>query len=103
MTETLVAYLTRQCAWSERTFGPGPRPAQVIAHIRKELVEIEASPSDVTEWMDVAMLAFDGAYRSGATPEQIAAAIAAKLAVNEARQWPDWRTHPQDQAMEHIR
>ena len=31
------------------------------------------------------------------------AAVRAKHAVNEGRDWPDWRTLSQDQAIEHIR
>lgn len=99
----LVEHLHRQRAFSERTFGPGARTAGVCDHIRKELREIEAAPADITEWVDVILLAFDGAWRSGATPEQIAAAIEAKQTKNEARQWPDWRTADPSKAIEHVR
>lgn len=98
----LVTHLHRQRDFSERTFGPGARTAGVIDHIRKELVEVEMAPDDVTEWVDVVLLALDGAWRSGHTPEQIAAAIAAKQAKNEARNWPDWRTADPDKAICHI-
>ncbi len=57
----LVAHLYRQREFSLRTFGPGPRTAGVIDHIRKELREIEADPLDLEEWIDVVLLAFDGA------------------------------------------
>lgn len=97
------AHLYRQREWSARTFGLGPRAAGVVDHIRKELGEIEADPTDLTEWIDVVILALDGAWRSGATPEQIIAALRAKHAKNEARQWPDWRTMPADKAIEHTR
>ena len=99
----LVAHLRRQRAWSDQTFGPGERTAGVIDHIRKELLEVEAAPTDTSEWIDVAILALDGAMRAGATPEQVAAALLAKQARNEARTWPDWRTMPKDQAIEHVR
>lgn len=99
----LVAHLRRQIAFSERTFGPGGRAAGVIAHIQKELKEIEVDPADVTEWADVALLALDGAWRAGRTPEVIAKALEAKLAQNEARNWPDWRSLPPDQPIEHVR
>ena len=49
------------------------------------------------------ILALDGAWRSGATPEQIDAAWQAKQAKNEARQWPDWRTSDPNKAIEHVR
>lgn len=99
----LVAHLRRQHEWSERTFGPGNRTAGVLDHIRKELVEIEENPLDLSEWIDVAILALDGAWRAGYSPEEIAGALLAKQARNEARTWPDWRTQSSDKAIEHDR
>ncbi len=99
----LVAHLRRQREFSAVTFGPGPRLKGVVAHIRKELHEIEAKPNDLDEWVDVVLLALDGAWRAGHGPEVIAAAIAAKQARNEARTWPDWRTASDDQPIEHDR
>src|SRR5690349_12235730 len=94
-----AAHLANQRAWSERTFGPGTRLLGVLDHIRKELCEIEAAPDDVEEWVDVIILAFDGAWRAGWEPQQIIDAIKAKQAKNEARTWPDWRTMSADQAI----
>lgn len=99
----LVAHLRRQKNFSERTFGPGARTGGVIDHIRKELAEIEAAPSDLKEWVDIILLALDGAWRAGHAPETICAAIAAKQEINENRKWPDWRTQPADTAIEHVR
>ena len=98
-----AAHLENQRAWSLKTFGPGSRLLGVLDHIRKELVEIEQDPTDVGEWVDVIILAFDGAWRAGWEPEDIIAAIKAKQEKNEARTWPDWRTMSQDQAIEHVR
>ena len=103
MTMDFIAHLHRQRAFSARTFGPGARTAGVLDHIRKELREIEAKPDDLSEWIDVVLLACDGAWRAGHTPEQIAEALAAKLAHNETREWPDWRTADPDRAIEHVR
>jgi hypothetical protein len=102
-TFDLIAHLHRQRAFSEKTFGPGARPFGVIDHIRKELKEIEANPTDIEEWIDVIILACDGAWRAGFEPEQIAEALAAKQTKNEGRTWPDWRTIPEDKAIEHDR
>lgn len=99
----LVAHLDRQRRWSEATFGPGDRAKGIVAHLRKELVEVEAAPGDLTEWIDVVILAFDGAWRSGAAPGQIIDALVAKQARNEARAWPDWRTADPDGPIEHVR
>lgn len=97
------AHLQRQREFSERTFGPGSRAQGVVAHIRKELNEIEADPGDLSEWIDVAILALDGAWRSGASPADIIAALVAKQTKNEARKWPDWRTASPDAPIEHDR
>jgi hypothetical protein len=53
--------------------------------------------------LGVMMLAIDGAWRTGAAPDQIIAALEAKQAKNEARAWPDWRTADPDKAIEHVR
>lgn len=97
-----VAHLEQQRAWSRATFGSGPRTLGVLEHIRKELAEIEAAPADVEEWVDVIILALDGAWRAGWEPQQIIDAIKAKQAKNEARTWPDWRTMSEDQPIEHV-
>lgn len=99
----LEKHLERQIEFSKKTFGPGPRTFGVIDHIRKELKEIEADPSDVEEWIDVVMLALDGAWRAGYTPKQIVEAIESKQTKNEGRNWPDWKTMPTDKAIEHKR
>jgi len=98
-----ISILAVQNKFSEKTFGPGNRTTGVVAHIRKELVEIEDKPQDLEEWIDVAILAFDGAWRSGATPEQIWDAYVAKLDKNMSREWPDWRTMDEDAPIEHVR
>ena len=103
MNFDLISHLERQRAFSRKTFGPGARTKGVVDHIRKELDEIEADPSDITEWVDVVILAFDGAWRAGWEPSDIVAAIVAKQNKNEARIWPDWRTADPEKAIEHVR
>jgi hypothetical protein len=103
MTFDLEAHLARQRRFSESTFGPGLRTAGVLDHIKRELVEIADKPTDLAEWIDVAILALDGAWRTGATPAQIITALEAKQTKNEARTWPDWRTADPDKAIEHDR
>lgn len=99
----LVAHIYRQREFSRRTFGPGNRAAGVIAHIRKELSEVEANPTDVFEWVDVILLALDGAWRAGHSPEIIANAIIIKQERNEGRRWPDWQMSDPNGPIEHIR
>ena len=86
-----VDHIAHQAKWSEKTFGPGLRTDGVLDHIAKESNEVRADPTDLNEWVDIIILAFDGAWRTGAQPEEIIAAVKAKQARNESRRWPDWR------------
>lgn len=99
----LVAHLHAQREHSVDAFGPGNRSKGVVDHIRKELVEIEAQPYDLEEWIDVIILAMDGSWRAGYEPEQIVQALSDKFEKNKLRVWPDWRTADPDKAIEHVR
>jgi hypothetical protein len=97
----LMDYVAAQVKWSRATFGPGPRTKGLTAHIRKELLEIEATPDDLEEWIDVIILALDGAWRCGALPDEIIAQLIAKARKNHGRQWP--APMSQDEPVEHVR
>lgn len=114
----LEEHLKRQIAFSKGAFGPGERRAGIIDHIRKELVEVEATDGpDPHEWVDVVILALDGLTRSLAAvygskthkahtdfiAKEAAGLIVAKQGLNEDRTWPDWRTAAPDRAIEHDR
>lgn len=99
----LVKHIYRQREFSFKTFGPGARTQGICDHIRKELDEVLAAPNDLSEWADLVLLALDGAWRTGYSPEQIAGAIEGKQTKNERRVWPDWRTADPDKAIEHVR
>lgn len=64
---------------------------------------VTAHAAELGEWVDVIILALDGALRSGADPQEILDAVLAKQAANEARPWPDWRTMSEEEAIEHVR
>lgn len=102
----LARHLERQREFSLKTFGPAgdiDRLAGVLAHINKELSEIAEDPFDLYEWIDVMILAFDGAMRAGYRPSEIIEALVAKQTTNEARNWPDWRNVPAGEPIEHVR
>jgi hypothetical protein len=101
-TFDMLAFLRRQRVFSEKAFGPAFRYKGIKKHIEKELDEIEREPFDLEEWIDVVLLALDGAWRSGHTPEQILSMLEFKLTKNEGRDWPDYRTLGEDEAIEHI-
>ena len=97
-------HLARQAEFSKKTFGPGDRLISVVDHIQKELIEVLTAKNIAerqNEWIDVVILALDGALRSRMTPQQIIDGIVSKQTKNEARKWPDWRTAEPHKAIEH--
>ena len=101
--ESIETYYARQIEWSRTTFGPALRTKGLIDHITKELREIANNPHDLSEWIDVAILAMDGFWRHGGQPEDLMPALLAKQKKNMARKWPDWREKSEDSAIEHDR
>lgn len=85
-------YIRRQMEWAHRTFGPHYRREGLSKHIQKELLEIERKPHDLEEWIDIIILAIDGATRCGLhgdhTPDQIIDMLDMKQQKNFDRVWP---------------
>lgn len=99
----LVAHITHQQRWSQETFGPGKHTEALLLHILDEVEEIYKSPQDLEEWIDVIILALDGAWRQGHSAIAICNAIADKHRRNESRTWPDWRRQPENQPIKHLK
>lgn len=97
----LAKFIDEKLEWSLRVIGPGQRTVGIVAHISKELGEILDNPADIEEWVDVILLAFDGASRVGFSGEEIVAAMISKQAKNNLRKWPEHQ--PEDRSVEHIR
>ena len=81
----LIDYIQRHIQWSQSTFGKSVSTTRLTTHIRKELLEIEAAPTDLEEWIDVIILGLDGAWRAGYNAASIAQMLEAKQAKNKAR------------------
>lgn len=99
----LTSHLYRQRAFSKATFGPGERTLGIIDHIESELKEIKEKPYDLYEWVDIILLALDGAWRAGHSPEAISKALEEKQEKNENREWPDWRTSDHNKGIQHVK
>ncbi len=99
--EALADYLHEAREFSERTFGAGRRTLGVTKHIEKEIAEVRAKPDDLTEWVDIIILACDGYWRHGGQPGNLLADMLAKLAKNKARVWP--KPTSEDEPVEHDR
>ena len=89
--------------WAGKTFGPGLRTAGITKHIQKELKEIESDPRDYLEWLDVMILALNGAMRITENPDLVIEGLVKKLAINKNRIWPDWQTLTDGDPIEHVR
>ena len=101
---TFLAHLDRQKVFRIRAFGPSARTEGVLDHIRLECNEVSGTGGkDLSEWIDIAMLAFSGALGAGFAPYEIVQAIEAKQTKNEKRSWPDWRTADENKAICHVK
>lgn len=92
--------------WSEDTFGKndeqrGPNASTICEHIRKELEEVLVDPRDLTEWVDIILLAMDGYHRYGGRSIHID--LEKKQAVNYMRKWPDPAQRKPGEITEHIK
>ena len=99
----LIKHIEWQRDISIEAFGPGCRSEGILKHIEKEVEEVRQNPNDLEELIDIILLAIDGAWRRGFTPEMIAMGLLNKVRKNEQRTWPDWRTAPEDEPIEHIK
>jgi hypothetical protein len=97
----LADFIREQKTWALATFGPGLRTRSICNHIRNELIEIEAHPLDLAEWDDVIMLGLEGAWRIGATEEEIEASLWGKLKIVQERKYI--LPADEDAPMEHDR
>lgn len=95
--------LTEFKEWNFNTYGPGERLTGTIEHIKNELEEIEKEPHDLVEWVDVMMLAINGALRHGHEPQAIIDAFHKKFDINKKRKWKDWREVPEGEPITHIK
>ena len=110
----LKQHLIRQMVFSKATFGPGKRTNGVLDHISKEIDEVRESNGSPEEWVDLVILSLDGLTRAlwgdnedgwsaDIAAEQAVSLIKNKQAVNEGRDWPDWRSSDPEKAIEHVR
>lgn len=85
---SISQYVHRQQDWSEVTFGPGRRTEGILKHIEAEMQEVRSEPDIPDEWLDIVILALDGAWRTGATAEEIETYLMQKQEKNFYRSWP---------------
>lgn len=103
MTHTFKRILSRQAAFSLRTFGEGKRTAGICKHIAEECGEVVDSNHSVDECVDVLILALDLCWRSGVPFDDIELALHAKMTKNEARKWPPVGSIGEGEKINHVR
>ncbi len=114
MPNTIQSFLKTQIKWSKKTFGDGHRVEGIIEHIRREFLEVEDTvyaEKATKEWIDIVILAFDGAWRSyygckfggdeDELPEKITKLLIGKQRENLKRKYPVPTS--QDEPVEHKR
>jgi hypothetical protein len=82
-----ASWLDEKAAWSNKTFGTSLEAERILRHIEKELSEIRQNPKDLMEWVDVVLLALDGAQRAGFGSDEILKGLKDKQALNMKREW----------------
>jgi predicted small metal-binding protein len=86
--QSMRALIAAYRDWNFATFGDEkPRIKRIVEHIRSELKEVLADPYDILEWVDVMLFAWQGALRTGHSPEAIVLRTREKMKKNEGRRW----------------
>ena len=84
----LEKYIEDQILWSKKVFGEdNTRCEGICKHIENELEEVRDKPNDIVEWCDIIILALDGAWRQGYSPNDICKALCDKQRININRKW----------------
>lgn len=92
-------FMRWQESWSRKTFGDGKRVEGTLKHIEKEIAEVRAKSDDLSEWIDIVILALDGYWRNGG--KNAFKDIVAKGKINRSRTYP--MPTSEDEPSEHIR
>lgn len=86
--------------WSEQTFGIGRSPDGPIAHLVKEVEELQKQPYDLMEYADCLMLILDAASNADIPADILLEAAWDKLEINRHR---DWGKPDENGVVEHVR
>lgn len=115
--KTLYTLLLQQARWSKEVFGPygNKRAEGLVDHAAKEVDEILADVMDLEEWIDLMIIAMDGAMCVAATrrnntarsetlaAQDVEVMLLAKMEKNMFREWPAREDQVPGKAVEHIR
>lgn len=88
-----------QNQWSDKAFKGQPLSGN-FAHLRREIDELEATPTDIMEYADCYSLLTDIAAKNGIYLSDIHSSAMKKLEINKARKWGKPNA---DGSVEHIK
>jgi hypothetical protein len=87
------------CDWADKTFGINRTASPVIAHLIREVYELEETPEDIMEYADCFILLLQAAKLSGYDTDDLIRASFAKMEINKNRKWGKPNA---DGSVEHI-
>ncbi len=80
-------FFDTKLAWSRDTYGDLSSKT-IIDHLHKEIIEASYDPKDILEWVDIILLAIDGAGRfANADGATFVEALKKKFEINRKRTW----------------
>ncbi len=83
----------------DKTFGQSTITSKLI-HLREEIDEVEADPSDIIEWADCTILLLDGLRKAGYSTEDLHDAMLKKMEINRNRKWGEM---DEDGVVRHVK
>lgn len=75
------------CQWADAQFGLGREPSAVIAHLKKEVIELDETPNDLMEYADCFILLLQAAKLAGYDTYKLMDAAFTKHEINKNRKW----------------
>jgi len=87
MLSSIQKFQNELAEWSDGQFGFNRPPLPALRHMREEVDELIADPSDRMEFADVFILLIDSARRSGMTADELLRVAYQKLEINRKRTW----------------
>ena len=90
----------QQGLWADETFGYGRKPRLILNHLKREVEEAIADPTDPIEYADCLLLLLDAARNAGIDGDQLIEYAYDKLKINTS---PKWGSPNEDGSIEHIR
>ena len=88
--------------WSKRQFGDEHQrgPEGPLAHLKKEILESEADPTNMEEIVDLQFLVWDMVHRNGVSFHEFCVNLNDKFEVLKGR---EWQKPNADGSVEHVR